>query len=637
MTASTQVHLQEGFLEERLQSFFGYSTFRQCQKEIVTSILAGKDILAILPTGAGKSICYQLPALLMPGTAIVISPLISLMQDQVASLSKKGIPAAFLNSSLYYRDIRSVLDDLGSYKLLYVAPERFSDASFVQRLQQLPISFFAIDEAHCISQWGHSFRPEYRQMAFLKTSFPKSSIVALTATATREVETDIVTQLAMHQPKIVKSSFDRPNLTLTIQYKNNPIEQLSRFLKNYANQSGIVYAATRKTVDMTYAILLSEGFQVGKYHAGMTDTDRTKMQDAFINGQLQLIVATVAFGMGIHKADIRYIVHVDMPRNIEQYYQEIGRAGRDGLPSECLMLYGRTDLMTYKSFIENEEDATLRLKMKEKLDEMYALCTSNSCRRVPLLRYFGERYSPNNCKTCDNCLKKISPSYSHSSNDKSTDQREKFDASIIAQKILSCVNRLGESFGIKHVINVLRGSKSQNVLSRGHDRLSTYNLMAEHSEEEIRYYIEALIQMGFLKVSTGEYPLLQWTENSPGVIKGITKVMMQKAPDLRTVRHPLSHVDSVNQYIQGKSIEQIAAMKKLTKGTVLGHLTEQMEKGTHLDISRLVTPSRQEVIKKVIETAGLERLAPIKELLPEDYTYDEIRVVVALCRGQRTK
>jgi ATP-dependent DNA helicase RecQ len=499
-------------LEDHLKAIFGYNSFRDCQKEIVTSLINHKDVLAILPTGAGKSICYQLPAMLMPGLAVVISPLISLMQDQVVGLVKSGIPAAFLNSSLHFQDILSVINNLTDYKLLYIAPERLTDQNFIERLKQTSVSFFAIDEAHCISQWGHSFRPEYRQLSILKSHFPNSAIIALTATATKEVEQDIASQLAMKDPHIVKASFDRPNLTLRVNGKIDALSQLKSFLEKHPNKPGIIYAATRKTVDATYFHLQQAGFKVGRYHAGLSDEDRSTAQHDFIYGDVNLMVATVAFGMGIHKPDIRFIVHMDMPRSIEQYYQEIGRAGRDGLASECLLLFSYQDLAIYHSFLEDITDKELKKSTKFKTDKMYALCNSMICRRRQLLEYFGEKSSFERCNNCDNCL----------------DAMDTVDETVTAQKILSCVYKIQQRFGIKHVIDVLRGSQNKQVLARGHDKQSTYGLMKNCSEAELRYYIDELLKLGYLQISGGEYPLLQWTDNSRSVISGLNKVLMRK-------------------------------------------------------------------------------------------------------------
>lgn len=500
-------------LENQLKNYFGYNEFRHNQRDIIAAVLEKKDVFAILPTGAGKSICYQLPALIMPGIAVVISPLISLMQDQVVSLSKNGLPAAFLNSSLRHSEFQAVLNSLGDYKLLYVAPERFADKFFVEALQKITVSLFAIDEAHCISQWGHSFRPEYKKLSLLKETFPKTPIIALTATATKDVEKDILTQLKIQQPYIARASFDRPNLTLHIENKNTPLTQLKKFLSNHQNESGIIYAATRKTVDETYTNLRQHGYQVGKYHAGMSDAERSVSQNQFLTGQVAVMVATVAFGMGIHKPDIRFIVHLDMPQSIEQYYQEIGRAGRDGLPSECLMLYSSQEIIIYKLFLKDIEDPIIRRTTQIKTNKMYNLCNSFDCRRGELLKYFGERYLSPNCNGCDNCL----------------NNTELVDITVQAQKILSCVYRLEQRFGGKYVTDVLRGAKTQSILEKGHDSLSTYGLMHDCTEFEIRDMINSLIQMQLLERTEGEYPILRWTPTSSEVTSSKRKVTVRKA------------------------------------------------------------------------------------------------------------
>lgn len=507
----------ERILEQNLKAYFGYNEFRSCQREIVSLLLDGKDVLAILPTGAGKSICYQLPALLMQGLTIVVSPLISLMQDQVVSLYKNGIQAAFLNSSLPSYEIQNVIQNLANYKLLYVAPERFADEQFLKALQKTPISIFAIDEAHCISQWGHSFRPDYRQLSFIKQKFPSSSIIALTATATNEVEKDITSQLKIPGAHVIKTSFNRANLSIRIWRKEQKDSLLLNFLEKYTGQSGILYAATRKGVDEAYEMLKHLGLPVGKYHAGLSDSERALAHHAFTHGETLLMVATVAFGMGIHKPDIRFIVHLDMPKSIEQYYQEIGRAGRDGLPAECVMFYSEKELILYEYFAKQETDPVIAATAVQKTKKMYRLCLSEKCRRQELLRYFGESFNALNCESCDNC----------------TDDTEEIDATLSAQKILSCVYRVQHRFGVKHVIDILRGAKTKAIMERGHDSLSTYALMTEYSEEELRYYIEALIHKGFLRRSAGEYPVLQWTETSPEVTSGKTQVILLKKKNIK--------------------------------------------------------------------------------------------------------
>ena len=541
-------------LENQLKSFFGYNEFRQHQKEIIAAILEKQDVVAILPTGAGKSICYQLPAMILPGTAIVVSPLISLMQDQVASLSKNGLSAAFLNSSLPSSEISMLMQQLDHYKLLYVAPERFADKSFIERLQKIPISLIAIDEAHCISQWGHSFRPEYRQLAFLKTAFPKSNLVALTATATHEVQRDIISQLAMKSPFLVRASFDRPNLTLRIYPRKDTIRQLGKFLEKRPKESGIIYAATRKNVDETYKELKDLGMEVGKYHAGMSDEERTEAQHNFIYGKIPLMVATVAFGMGVHKPDIRFVVHIDMPRSIEQYYQEVGRAGRDSLSAECMMLYSAKELKIYELFLEQITDPEVRRQTQRKTSKMFSLCNSTSCRRKELLSYFGEAYTNVPCNGCDNCL----------------DDAEMDDRTLDAQKVISCVYRVQQTFSAKHVVDVLRGAKTKAIYDHSHDKLSTYGLMKESAEVDLFALIHSLIKTGYLQEVKD---LLQWTTTTPNLIKGGARVHIRKQVRQKVRKQEALTYDATLFEILSRLRRKIADEKQVPAFVVFGDKT----------------------------------------------------------------
>jgi len=500
---------------EALKKYFGYTEFRPLQQEIISAILEHRDVFVLMPTGGGKSLCYQLPSILQAGLTIVVSPLISLMKDQVDSLRDYGISAAYLNSSLNHEQIAFVKTQLikNEIKLLYVAPERLMMPAFLEFLKQLPVSLFAIDEAHCISELGHDFRPEYRQLIILKDEFAKVPIAALTATATPTVQNDIIQLLKMRQPQIFKVSFNRPNLFYRVLHKSDTYQRMVDYLKAHPNESGIIYCQSRKTVDSLSDALVFDGFRALPYHAGLDSSARSKNQEKFIKENVDIIVATIAFGMGIDKPNVRFVIHYDLPKNLESYYQETGRAGRDGLPSDCLLFYSYGDKSKIEFFIEEKENPQEKQIAYDKLRQMISYCETPICRRKVILDYFGESYSDDNCGTCDNCL-------DHK------DEREKFDGTIIAQKMLSCVYRLNQRFGLNYVIDVLWGANSERIFQNGHQHLSTYGIGKNIPKKRWQGFARELMQQGFLKMEGGQYPVLRLTEKSHAVLFKEEKVLL---------------------------------------------------------------------------------------------------------------
>jgi ATP-dependent DNA helicase RecQ len=492
-----------------LKSVFGYDEFRPLQSDIIANIIAKTDALVVMPTGGGKSLCYQIPALLFEGLTIVISPLISLMKDQVEQLTQSGVAAAVLNSSLsaeaYRRNIRLVKQKKA--KLLYLAPEALLKSHMLALLSAVKVECLAIDEAHCISQWGHDFRPEYRRLAEARDHFSDAVCVALTATATPRVREDIQTSLHMANGREFTASFNRENLFIRILPKNNPVDQTVQFLRRFPDQSGIIYCYSRKQVEDLNAILENEGFSVRPYHAGLSDLDRHGNQEAFTRDDVQIIVATIAFGMGIDKPNVRFVVHFDLPQNIESYYQEIGRAGRDGLRSHCLMLFSYGDVQKIKYFIDQKNDHEKRVANIH-LSSLIRLAETEVCRRLPLLQYFGEDYTIDQCNMCDNCL---------------SDEKDLVDITIDAQKFLSCVKRTGERFGSNHLIDVLRGSQAKRVLQFGHHKLSTYGIGESYSKKQWQQLSRQFLHRG-LMVQDMEFGSLKLTAKGWDVLKGDLKV-----------------------------------------------------------------------------------------------------------------
>ena len=492
-------------IQESLQRVFGYPAFRPHQQEIIENLVAGRDAFVLMPTGGGKSLCYQIPALHRPGVGIVVSPLISLMKDQVDALRANGVAAAFYNSALGSDEARQVLARLHAHELelLYISPERLLSGGFIDRLADIDIALFAIDEAHCVSQWGHDFRPEYQRLSGLRAHFPHVPLVALTATADHQTREDIVRVLGLDAATRYVTGFDRPNIRYTVLEKHKPFDQLMRFLTLRGDQAGIVYALSRKRVDEVAARLCDAGLRAAAYHAGLPGPQRQKVQDAFLRDELQIVVATVAFGMGIDKPNVRFVAHYDLPKNIEGYYQETGRAGRDGLPSEALLLYGAQDSGTVRRLIENGENAEQKRIELHKLNAMIGLAESLTCRRRVLLNYFGERLEQD-CGNCDLCL----------------DPPERFDATEDARKALSCVYRVGQRFGVGHVVDVLRGADTERIRALGHQRLSTYGLGSDKSEQDWTSLIRQLVHQGYLIQDIANYSVLKLTDVARPLLRG---------------------------------------------------------------------------------------------------------------------
>jgi ATP-dependent DNA helicase RecQ len=522
-------------LHDAIARYWGYTTLRPLQLEAMEAVLAGCDSVVVLPTGGGKSLCFQAPALVREGLALVVSPLISLMKDQVDTLVGNGVPAALFNSSLSAGERASVAAGLreNRFRLLYVSPERLvgdGSENFISLLRASRVSFVAIDEAHCISQWGHDFRPEYRQLGRLRELFPGASLHAFTATATTRVRRDVATQLALRNPRVLVGSFDRPNLIYRVLPRATLKRQLLEALARHRGDAGIVYCTSRKEVDALAAWLVSEGIRALPYHAGMPDDTRARNQDDFLNERADVIVATVAFGMGIDRSDVRFVIHAGAPRSLEHYQQEAGRAGRDGLEAECLLIYSTADFMRWRTMLQSNgeltEGATALLRQMER----YA--SSVHCRHRHLSEYFGDRYEPNHCGACDYCLDEL---------------EAVAEPVVIARKILSCVARVGQRFGATHVTNILRGYAGDQVTARGHDTLSTFGLLDQASVPEIRGYIEQLASHGLLRQTDDAYPVLRLTPGGLRLLKdelsapGLALARQRKPPKDRTM--PRSRVE----------------------------------------------------------------------------------------------
>jgi ATP-dependent DNA helicase RecQ len=500
-----------------LKKHFGYDEFRPFQREIISDSLAGRDVFVLMPTGGGKSLCFQLPALTRQDLTIVVSPLISLMKDQVDALQTSGIPATYLNSTLDRHEATVRWRGLhrGEYRMLYVAPERLMLDTFLERAVNWNIAQFAIDEAHCISEWGHDFRPEYRDLKKLRTHFPDVPVMALTATATERVRADIVKQLKLREPRCYVASFNRPNLTYRAVPKTEAYEQLLEFIRSRPNESGIVYCASRKSAESLSRNLSEDGVSAKPYHAGLTSSERTKNQEAFLRDDVRVVTATIAFGMGINKPNVRFVVHYDLPKNLESYYQETGRAGRDGLPSECVLLFSASDVAKQLHFIEEKSESEARIA-REQLRQMVHYAETRDCRRATLLRYFGEEYTKPSCEGCDNCLT----------------PRETFDGTIPAQKFLSCIHRIhaksGFGFGLNHIVDVLRGADTEAIRQRSHNELSTYGIGQELKREAWQAIGRELLRQGFIECAPGKFATLSLTLAGRDALRHRTPITLTK-------------------------------------------------------------------------------------------------------------
>ena len=525
---------------EVLKRYFGYSAFRSGQEKLVDSLLAGQDVLGIMPTGAGKSLCYQIPAIMMDGITLVISPLISLMKDQVNALVQQGVSAAYLNRSLNEAQYRKALANAvnGKYKIIYVAPERLESGSFLRFAMNAEISMIAVDEAHCVSQWGQDFRPSYLNIDSFISKLDRRPVTgAFTATATKEVKNDIIRLLDLKAPVEVTTGFDRPNLFFSVLRPQNKSAKLLGLIRERNGQSGIVYCSTRKKVEEVCGLLNNSGISATRYHAGLTDEERVKNQDDFVYDRKTVMVATNAFGMGIDKSDVRFVIHYNMPKNIESYYQEAGRAGRDGVDADCILLYAKADVNTCRYFIENiddneelsaEQKEFFRKREEERLRQMVFYCTTSACLRGYMLKYFGDR-AKDCCGKCSNCLTEF----------------ETVDVTVEAQKILSCIIRTGQNYGVKMITDVLRGSSSERITRARLDRQSTFGIMKDLSVAGIKYIIEKLEEQGYIISVGAGMPILRVTEMSYPILRGSASVKIRKARHLRS-RAPKTELRAVD-------------------------------------------------------------------------------------------
>lgn len=715
---------------ELLKKYYGFESFRNGQEEVIHNILTHKDVLAIMPTGGGKSICYQIPAMMMEGTTIVVSPLISLMKDQVDTLKQLNIPSAFINSSLSLSELRRIIYEAenNKYKLIYVAPERLESESFIELIKNIKISMIAVDEAHCVSQWGHDFRPSYLKIKNLRSLGQNLIISSFTATATSSVKEDIINLIGLKNHFEITTGFDRENLTFNVLRADKKLPYVLKYAEENKNKQGIIYCLTRKTTEEVCNRLVSSGFNAVKYHAGLSDIERSKNQDEFLYDNADIIVATNAFGMGIDKSDIRYVIHYNMPKNIESYYQEAGRAGRDGEPADCILLFSPSDIVMNNFLIENSGESLDKSKEYEKLREMINYCNTDKCLRKFVISYFDKSYDKENCNNCSNCLSDI----------------ESTDITIEAQKILSCIYRTGQRFGMNLVIDVLKGSNNAKIKSLNFNTLSTYGIMKEYSRETLNELISYLVSDGYINITGDKYPTLNILPSGFLTLKGKQKVIIKKVISQKTdrrddksvydkllfeilrskrkeiadslkippfivfsdaslrdmcLKYPVnkqeflsiigvgeikaekygaefteiiksyaeqnniqkskaesavSAIDSTsatnnniskskedtrtisyNLYKEGNSISEISKIRNLNSQTIEGHLIDCAKLGYEINFYDFMSTEHEELIVQKYIELNTDKLKPIKESLPPEITYTEIKFV--LCKIQIKK
>lgn len=571
-------------LQKALKATFGYDGFRPLQREIMEANLAGRDTFALLPTGGGKSLCFQLPALLREGLTLVVSPLIALMKDQVNQLEAAGVEATFLNSSLGVKETKARLAGLhqGRYKLLYAAPERLMLDHWQENLRAWNVAAVAIDEAHCISEWGHDFRPEYRQIARLREWLPDIPLMALTATATERVREDIIKHLRLREPEVFVASFNRPNLSYRVIPKEQPTKQILDFIKSRPMDSGIVYCATRASADRVAESLSERGFPAVPYHAGLTNNERAQNQELFIRDETRIVCATIAFGMGINKPNVRWVIHHDLPKNIEGYYQETGRAGRDGLPGDCLLLFSAGDAAKQTHFIDEMSDAHEQQIAREQLRLMMGYADCPTCRRRELLNYFAESYTEPNCGSCDNCLQ----------------PRENYNATTQAQKLLSCVYRVrqGGRFGVgmNHLIEILTGSANEKIQRWGHDKLTTYGIGKDLTRPQWSAIGRDLLRLGYLAQDAGQFPTIALTDLGLEALKSRRVIMLSKPVELKKISVPRTGEIECDETLFDrlrKLRKRLADERSVPAYVIFGDNTlRQMarEYPTHIDALRMI-------------------------------------------------